>query len=71
MVGDIHGPKPYKFIGFGDIHGLCLSNPRDARRFLLGSEKAASTPSRGLGPGPVGGHIFGPLRPDNIPTRIS
>ena len=19
--GDIHGPKPYKFIGFGDIHG--------------------------------------------------
>ncbi len=20
-VGDIHGPKPYKFIGFGDIHG--------------------------------------------------
>ncbi len=19
--GDIHGPKPYKFIGFGDVHG--------------------------------------------------
>ena len=19
--GDIHGPKPYKFIGFGNIHG--------------------------------------------------
>ncbi len=19
--GDIHGPKPFKFIGFGDIHG--------------------------------------------------
>ncbi len=19
--GDIHGPKPYKFTGFGDIHG--------------------------------------------------
>ena len=22
MFGGIHGPKPYKFIGFGDIHGL-------------------------------------------------
>jgi hypothetical protein len=21
MFGDIHGPKPYEFIGFGDIHG--------------------------------------------------
>ena len=20
-MSDIHGPKPYKFIGFGDIHG--------------------------------------------------
>ncbi len=20
-LGDIHGPKPYKFIGFGEIHG--------------------------------------------------
>ena len=19
--GDLHGPKPYKFIGFGDLHG--------------------------------------------------
>ncbi len=20
-AGDIHGPKPYEFIGFGDLHG--------------------------------------------------
>ncbi len=22
--GDIHGPKPYEFLGFGDIHGQIL-----------------------------------------------
>ncbi len=21
VLGDTHGPKPYKFIGFGDTHG--------------------------------------------------
>ncbi len=30
--GDIHGPKPYKFIGYGDIHG-----PKPYRFIRLGT----------------------------------
>ncbi len=63
--GDLQGPKPYKFIGLGDIHG---STPAGNRRVgaQIGPQTGRSQAKKGLGRRPQTGKKpipldFGPV----------
>ncbi len=61
--GDIHGPKPFKILGFGDIHG-----PK-ASKFMGFGDAHGPKPCKftfpvGLGPNPV--RVGWPERPAGL-----
>ncbi len=66
----IHGPKPYKFIGFGDIHGpnpyKCIwfgELPSRGREIPGIITPASGSPAFAADPGPgAGDSVLGPSR---------
>ncbi len=60
--GDIHGPKPYEFIGFGDIHGHLVPGSSQ----VPGISGTRLYPCPGDLPPPCIGATLGPQRPSSI-----